>query len=45
MDDKAANKQKLERQKLVRYIPLIWKLPFDDRDSIKIGELEDYHIF
>ena len=40
MDDKAA-KQKLERQKLVRYIPLIWKLPFDDRDSIKIGEFVD----
>ena len=44
MDDKAA-KQKLERQILVRYIPLIWMQPFDDRDSIKIGELEDYHIF
>ena len=44
MDDKAA-KQKLERQKLVRYIPLIWKMPSNDRDSIKKKKKKDYHIF
>lgn len=36
---------RFESWKRVCYIPLIWKMPFNDRDSIKIRDIKDYHIF
>lgn len=45
MESRAETDRRFESWKHVCYIPLICKVAINDRDSIKIREIKDYHIF